>query len=66
MALLDDEVVRLKRDIERHEVQLKQIDVQIDGSARTDESPDGFEGITQNLDGLRELHGMVKEYISHL
>ena len=66
IARLDDEVVRLKQEIERYEAQLKGIDIDVNGSTRTNEFPDGHEGIVQQLDALRELEGMLKEYITHV
>jgi hypothetical protein len=66
IARLEDEVIRLKQDIERHEMQLKGIDIDVNGSPRTNEFPEGHDGINQQLDGLRELSGMLKDYIKNL
>lgn len=66
IARLDDEVVRLKNDIERYAAQIKQIDVDVDGSRETNEYPNGVAGISQQLDSLRELEGMIREYIKEL
>lgn len=63
---LDDEVVRMKRDIERYESQMKALDLEVDGSKPTNEYPEGVNGITQQIDALRELHGMLKDYIGRL
>jgi CRISPR/Cas system-associated endoribonuclease Cas2 len=66
LAGLDDKIVLLKRDIERYEAQMRSIDLQIDGSKQTNEYPEGYEGLEQNLDGLRELLGMVDDYLKRL
>lgn len=63
---LDDNEVLLKRDIERYEAQMKQIDLDIAGSQPTNEYPDGVSGINDQLDSLRELQQMIKEYIRTL
>jgi chromosome segregation ATPase len=66
LARLDDQIVLLKRDIERYESQMRSIDIQIYGSKQTNEYPEGYEGIEQNLDGLRELLAMVDDYLKRL
>ena len=63
---LDDNDVLLKRDIERYEAQMKQIDLDIAGSQPTNEHPDGVSGINDQLDSLRELKQMITEYIKTL
>ena len=63
---LDDDEVLLKRDIERYEAQMKQIDLDIAGSQPTNEHPDGISGINDQLDSLRELKQMITEYIKQL
>ena len=66
VARLEDETVRLKRDIERYEAQIKGMDLDVNGSRATNEYPDGVAGINQQLDSLRELEGMLKDYIKSL
>jgi hypothetical protein len=66
IARFDDEVVRLKQNIERYEAQLKGIDIDVNGSVPTNELPEGHDGINQQLDALRELEGMVRDYIKNL
>ena len=63
---LDDQEVLLKRDIERYEAQMRQIDLDIAGSQPTNEHPDGVSGINDQLDSLRELKQMITEYIKQL
>ena len=60
---LEDEKVILTRDSERYEGQLKGLDVEINGSPKTNDYPDGFDGMAQQLEALRELVGMIKSYI---
>lgn len=62
IARLEDEVVRIKLDIERYEAQIKQVDIDVNGSRETNEYPDGVVGINQQLDSLHELEGMIKDY----
>lgn len=63
---LDDQKVLLERDIARYEAQMQALDLEVSGSPRTNEYPDGVEGLDQQLEALRELQGMVKEYIKSL
>ena len=60
---LEDEVVRLEKEIETYKNQMKQCDLDITGSKQTNEYPEGLVGVDQNLESLRELQAMVKKYI---
>jgi hypothetical protein len=62
-ARREDEVVRAEANRDRYEAQMKQLDVEIEGSKRTNEYPDGVNGIMQDIDGLNELEQMLKEWI---
>jgi len=66
VAKLEDQIVMVKRDIERYESQLKAMDLDVFGSKPTNEFPDGISGINDQLDSLRELQIMIKEYIKSL
>lgn len=66
VARLEDEVVRLKRDIERYEAQIKAMDIDVEGSGQTNEYPDGIAGINHQLESLHELVGMIKDYMRNL
>ena len=66
IARLDDEVARLKQEIQRYEAQINAMDVDVNGANPTSENPEGFAGINQQLDSLRELEGMVRDYIKNL
>ncbi len=59
---LYDQRERLEKDKERYISQMKRLDLDVNGSPKTNEFPDGEEGINQNLDALRELLGMVRDY----
>lgn len=62
IARLKDEVVRLKQDIDRYAMQLKGIDIDLEGSVPTNEFPQGHEGIAQQMDAFRELLAMLRDY----
>jgi hypothetical protein len=66
VARLEDEVVRLKRDVERYESQIKAMDIDVDGSKQTNEFPEGVAGINQQLESLHELKGMIVEHMKSL
>lgn len=63
---LYDKKQLLTNDRERYIAQMKQMDLDVNGSPKTNEYPDGVEGINQNLEALRELQGMIKIYIKAL
>lgn len=63
---LDDRKTLLERDIQRTEDTLKALDLDVNGSPQTNEYPDGVQGINQQLENLRDLKGMLTEYIKQL
>ena len=60
---MEDTKVILERDIGRYEGQMKQLDLEVAGSNPTAEYPDGVQGINQQIDNLRELSEMLKDWI---
>ena len=62
----EDQKVLAERDMNRLEAQLKQLDIEISGSKPTNEYPDGVTGITQQIDSLKELQGMVKDWLKKI
>ena len=62
-ASLEDQVVILKRDIERHESQLRDIDAQIDGAKPSSDYPEGVMGISEEIDSMRQIEAMLVEWI---
>lgn len=45
---------------------LKSMDLEVYGSGKTNEYPDGVNGIDQQLDALRDLYGKLTNYIKTL
>ena len=66
IARLDDQKVLLDKDIERLLGQMKGLDLEVEGSGRTNEYPDGVQGLNQQIDALRELQIMLREYIKQI
>ena len=66
IARLDDQKVLLERDIERFKEQMKGLDLEVHGSKPTAEYHDGVQGVKQQLEALRELVGMLKDYLKTL
>lgn len=64
-ALYDEKVI-LTRDRDRYEAQMKKMDVDVYGSKKTNEYPDGIEGIVQTIESLRELKTMIIEYMKKI
>ena len=60
---LYDEKELLIRDTDRYKAQMHQIDIDVHGSPKNNEYPDGADGIDQQLESLRELLIMVKSYM---
>jgi chromosome segregation ATPase len=63
---LTKQLTMVTEDANRYLAQMKHIDVEVAGSGPTEEYPDGFQGINQQLDALRELEQMIKDYIKVL
>ena len=74
IAKLDDQKVLLERDIKRKAegddglqiIGMKQLDMQINGLAPSSDYPDGVQGINDQLEALRELGEILKDYIKSL
>lgn len=66
LAKLADQKVLIERDIERYLGQMKGLDLEVHGSRATNEYPEGVQGINDQLESLRELVGMLREYIKGL
>ena len=63
IARLDDQKVVMTRDMERYKEQMKNLDAEINGSTKTNDFPEGVQGISQTIDSLNELVVMISEYI---
>lgn len=63
---LDDDVVRLNIEIENKEKELREIDVEINGSPKTNDYPEGALGVVGQKELLREAIGQIKQYIKTL
>uniref|UniRef100_A0A6H1ZTC4 Uncharacterized protein n=1 Tax=viral metagenome TaxID=1070528 RepID=A0A6H1ZTC4_9ZZZZ len=56
----------LEKEIEKSIQQMKVLDIEINGSGSSQEYPEGIQGVNQQLDALRELQEMLKDYIKQL
>ena len=63
---LEDQVVLLKKYIERNESQLKSLDREITGEKPSPEYPEGMQGINDQVDSLQELKQMLKDWTKTL
>ena len=59
---LEDRKVLLENDITRLKAQIDALDVEVSGSKPCPEYPEGADGLTQQIDALRELVVMLKNY----
>lgn len=62
-ARIDDHIVLLERDIERHKAQMDELDIEVAGSKPTKDLPDGHMGIDQQLESLRQVRAMLEDWI---
>lgn len=58
-----DDLVRLEADIKKREDQMSFIDLEVYGSGKTQDHPEGYEGVEQQLEALRELKSMLEQYL---
>lgn len=63
---VEDDLVRTKKEIESYEEQLQAHDLELNGSRKTNQYPDGVDGIAQQLDALRALYALIPRYIKTL
>ena len=63
---LYDQKELLTRDIERLKGKMNDIDLSIHGSTPTNQYPEGVEGINDELEAIRELEIITKEYTKNL
>jgi len=61
-----DQLTLAERDAGRLLAQIKQLDIEVNGTKPTNEHPDGATGITHQIDSLRELRGMLQDWIYKL
>ena len=65
-ARIEDSIVLAKRDKDRLEQQIKELDVEIKGAKKSKDYPDGADGMVQNIESLGELTGMLKDWVKTL
>ena len=63
---LDDDEVRITKDIGRKLAQMKSLDIEINGAKPSAEVPDGHQGLNETMEALRELINVTKNYIKEL
>ena len=63
---IEDNITRAPPDRDRLKAQIEQIDVEINGSKKCQQYPDGATGIKHQIDSLRELTTMLKSWIKTL
>lgn len=66
IAEINKQKEAIESDTNRFMLQMKHLDVEVAGSDVTENYPEGVQGINQQLDALRELQQMIKEYIKIL
>lgn len=66
IARLDDQRVLMEKGQEDLERQLKGCDLEVQGSPKTNEYPEGIQGLNQQIENLQELKLMVRDWIKQL
>lgn len=65
-AKLQDQITLCERDRDRFLFQMQQLDAEVNGAKPTAENQDGVVGIVQQIESLRELVGMLKDWIKQV
>ena len=63
---IEDQKVLATRDRDRLQNQMKQLDLEVEGSKPTQEYPEGVTGINSQVESLRELTEMLSAWIKTL
>ncbi len=63
---LEDQKVLFERDATRLENQMKELDLDVNGSPKCNEYPDGADGINDQLEALQQLKGLVIKKIKSI
>ena len=66
IEVLYDKKEIMTNNLGRYEAQMKQMDLDVYGSKKTNQYPDGVDGIEQQLEALRELEKMCKQYMKSI
>lgn len=63
---MEDEKVRMAESLKKFEENMKNLDIEIEGSKPTNELPEGHQGIKMQIDSLMELKAMLDEHIKSI
>lgn len=63
---VEDQKVLAERERDRFLAQLKMLDREMEGAKPSAEDPEGATGIIQQIDSLREVQGMLRDWIRTL
>jgi len=66
LEAIKDKITKSEAERDRLEQQIKGLDREVYGAKPTAEEPDGFDGIEQVLESLRELVDMIRDYMKKL
>lgn len=65
-AALEDQLLLTTNDAQRFLAQIENLDVEVEGAKPSEKYPDGAAGITHQIDSLRELESMLKDWVKTL
>lgn len=65
-ARIEDQKTLAQSDADRFIRQMQMLDAEVDGLKPTADNPNGQVGISEQVDSLREVESMVKDYITTL
>ena len=63
---LEDQKVLAERDVKNLEGQIAGLDLEVNGSKPTNQYPEGVTGVNQQIDSMRELNEMLRDWIKSL
>jgi chromosome segregation ATPase len=65
-ARVADDKTRAEAEAARYLRQMQMLDAEVDGIKPSSDNPNGQVGISEQIDGLREVEGMIKDMIKTL
>lgn len=63
---LTDQLVLLDKEIENHKEWMDGLDAEVNGLPRSNEHPEGVQGINQQIEALIDLRSKTKDFINEL
>ena len=63
---LEDDKIRIEVELKKYENEMRQLDIQLHGAKPAMDLPEGFVGVDQEIDQLRNIQNTLKAWIKNL